>query len=570
MREARADVQAIKDRIDVLSVVSRYLSLTKSGTNYKGHCPFHKDDTPSFMINPEKGLWHCFGCGEGGDVFSFLMKVEKIDFLEAAKRLAEEVGLPFQQRANGERERLQAINVEVANYFANNLADSAAGRKAREYLVGRGYGKEVWGKYGLGYAFPGWDHLKDHFAKRYGEETLVHLGLLVAGQGGTYDRFRDRVVFAIHDLSGRPNAFGGRAFEGEPKYLNSPNSVLFDKGKQLYGLFWAREALAEKRVAILVEGYTDVLTLHLAGITNVVGSMGTALTQEQAALLSRFVEEVIIAYDRDTAGGAASLRGMNILYGCNLAVRVARLPEGDDPDSVVRREGKQALLSTLEAAMPFHLFYIESLKERHDLSTLAGREGVLMEARSFYQGILSLPLKREVAHHVAGLLDLPLEAVMRDLARRPHQRMLEELIPVKPSWGEEEVILWLLLNGQASWADIAELTSSDDFSEKYRPIVEVLAAGCDPSSLSLYLDEETKRQASSVALRPVVFSDVQKALRDALTKLVKLPQIEKKLAVLREEMKKTADGRRLDELQKSYSALVAEKLSRRGKTDGED
>jgi DNA primase len=563
MRE-QTDVQAIKDRVDILSVISRYLSLTKSGANYKGRCPFHKDDTPSFMVNPEKGLWHCFGCGEGGDIFSFLMKMEKIEFLEAAKRLAAEVGLTFDRKIDEEREKLLSLSAEVAAFFAKNLLKNEAAKRARAYLVDRGYTEGIWQHYALGYALPGWDHLKKQFAGRYREDDLLRLGLLVAGEHGTYDRFRNRVIFTIHDLSGQPIAFGGRALDGEPKYLNSPKTTLFDKGRQLYGISWAREALAAQKMAILVEGYTDVLSLHIAGITNVVGSMGTSLTQGQASLLARFVDEVIIAYDRDAAGGTASFRGMNILYRNNLSVRVACLPEGEDPDSLVHREnGVQEMMTTLDKAIPFHLFFIESLKERYDLSSFAGKEDALLEARAFYQNISSLPLKRNVAHQVAELLDLSPEAVLEDLTRASRRRTPEDVRSVKPRFGEEEIILWLLLTGKVKWAQVGQSVSPEDFSESNRPIVEALSIGHDPSEATLYLDDEAKRRASSIALTTVVFTDPEKALRDALRKLVRLPKIREKLAALREEMKKSeeaGDRVRLDKLQQAYRALVAERL----------
>ena len=568
MREERADVQAIKDRVDIVSVVSRYLSLTKTGANHKGRCPFHKDDTPSFMVNAEKGLWHCFGCGEGGDVFSFLMKMEKIDFLEAAKRLATEVGLRFGKQSNGKKRTCLALSAEVASFFSNNLLENDAAEQARTYLVNRGYDEPVWRRYGLGYALPGWEHLKREFSGQYSEDELLRLGLLVAGRRGTYDRFRDRVIFTIYDLSGQPIAFGGRAFEGEPKYLNSPKTGLFDKGRQLYGLSWAREALAAEKTAILVEGYTDVLSLHIAGITNVVGSMGTSLTEGQAALLARFVDEVIVAYDPDVAGDTASFRGMNILHRNNLVVRVARLPKGEDPDRLIRHEnGVERWISTLEEALPFHLFFIETLKARHDLSSFAGKEDALLEARTFYQNISSLPLKREVAHQVATLLDLSSEAVIADLRGPARRRSSDAVRSMNSHFGEEEVILWLLLNGKVDWPQVGRTASPEDFSAPHRPIVEALAAGHAPSEVPVYLDEEAKRRASSIALMEVVFTDSQKALKDALRKLVGLPKIKEKLAALREEIKqseKAGDRARLDELQRAYRTLVTERLGGRG------
>ncbi|MCD5416620.1 DNA primase [Candidatus Bipolaricaulota bacterium] len=581
MRRERAAVQAVRERADIVSVISRYLSLAKAGTEYKGRCPFHKDDTPSLMVSPEKGLWHCFGCGEGGDIFAFLMKIERIAFPEALERLASEVGISLERRDDGKQDKLRVLNATVADYFAVNLTDRAAGRKAREYLIGRGYEEETWEQFGLGYALPGWEHLKKRFSKTYSEQTLLDLGLLVRGEKGSYDRFRDRVIFPIYDLTSRPIAFGGRTFSGEPKYLNSPKSTLFDKGRHLYGLSWAREALQAQRTAILVEGYTDVLSLHRAGVTRAVGSMGTALTQEQAALLGRFVEEVVIVYDRDTAGGAASLRGMQVLRNSGLSVRVAALPQGDDPDGFVRRNGAEQFLDVVHKAIPFHLFFIESLKGRYDLTTLAGKEGALTETRPFYQGIASLPLKQEIASKLSELLDLPTEGVLADLAgKRSMRRPVKEPQEKGSEGGAQEVILSLLLSGQVAWEQVATVAAPADFSSAYRPLVESLAMESGPLDLSLLmqrLDEESARQVSRLALLPHRFSSVDKALQDALSKLVQLPAIEKRLAVLREEMKRSeekGDRTEFDRLQRAYSVLVGERLSRRrdgeGQRRGED
>jgi DNA primase len=571
MKGNRTDIREIKERANIIAVISRYVSLTKSGASHKGRCPFHKDDTPSFVVSAEKGLWHCFGCGEGGDIIAFLMKIERLSFVEAAKRLAVEVGLSFAGGEGGEGEKLRGVVADVARHYVDNLRSAAEGKRAREYLQERGYVEASWARFGLGYALPGWDNVKRMFAPRYGVTQLVELGLLVRGEKGVYDRFRDRTIFPILDLSGRAVAFGGRAFEGEPKYLNSPKTQLFDKGRLLYGLCWAREALAETRTAILVEGYTDVLTLHQAGLTNAVGSMGTSLTQGQADLLGRFAEEVVIAYDRDAAGGAAALRGMQILRNSGLQVRVARLAQGEDPDGVVREEGVDQMRETVEKAIPFHRFHIDSLLESHDLSTIRGKEKILSEARAFYRGIRSLPLRQEIAREFAELLDLPVEGVARELStRRPARPIGQELKRDEEAWGEEETLLVLLLRGDVSWDGVAEDASPEDFSPPNRPIAEALASGAKSSNIAELvgtLDEESARRASYYALAPVVFSDPERAARDALSKLVRIPAIERKLADLDTELsacKEAEDWDRWNELTREKVALVAEKLARKG------
>jgi len=575
MNADRSEIEAIKERIDIVSLISRYLTLTKSGSRYKGHCPFHKDDTPSFYVDPEKGLWHCFGCGAGGDLFGFLMKIERISFKEALERLAAEAGVRIARRGDGTREKLYAISAEVGEYFAGNLHHPKIGKRAREYLEARGYDPKTWDRFGLGYAPDEWEALKRRFSKRYGMKPLLALGLLVKGKNERlYDRFRDRVIFPIYDLNGRLIAFGGRAFSGEPKYLNSPKTPLFDKSRTLYGLSWAREEIATRKLAVLVEGYTDVLSLHAVGIANAIGSMGTSLTQGQADLLARFADEVIIAYDRDSAGGAASVRGMQILRNAGLSVRVARLPEGEDPDSFVRRGGKGAFLEVIEEAIPFHLFFLDTLKERYELATLRGKEEALSAAQPFYQGLSSLPLRQEVAQRLGELLGLPAEEVARELSRRLRRPSPAPEEAEAMAWGKEEVIIALLLRGEARWEEVSRLAGPGDFSPRYQPLVEAIAEAGDPvepAALIPRLDDDSVSMVSEFALAPVVFSDAKKALNDALVRLVRLPEIEKRLAELREGIRKAEEAKdkeKIDALERTYKALVAEKIARRRDAEG--
>jgi len=569
MKGNRADVQAIKERVDVIGLISRYVSLNKSGANFKGRCPFHKDDTPSMVVNAEKGLWHCFGCGEGGDVIAFLMKIERLSFIEAVKRLAAEVGMSFEGSEDGERQKFRGITGEAAEYFAANLTGHAAGRKAREYLLDRGYYEASWPRYGLGYALPGWDNLKRRFGPRHGEGTLVELGLLVRGDENTYDRFRDRTIFPIHDLSGRPIAFGGRAFDGEPKYLNSPKTPLFDKGRLLYGLSWARDGLAATRTAILVEGYTDVLTLQQAGLTNCVGSMGTSLTQGQADLLKRFVDDVVISYDQDAAGGAAAIRGMQILRNSGLGVRVVQLPSGEDPDGLVRREGGEAMKAAVEAAVPFHRFFVDRVLAEHDRSTARGKERILDAVRDFYQAVRVQTLREELERYLADLLDLSVESVRRELPRRREVHWSDRDAPDEvETWGEEEVLLALLLRGDISWDRISGVASPESFSEENRPIVEAFSSGVEElSALTDHLDEESSRRASYFALAPVRFSDTDKAVNDALARLVPVPEVERELRDLTGQLEKAAEAGDWDcwnRLMEKKIALKAKELTAKG------
>jgi DNA primase len=566
MPRSRADIQEIKSRLDIVSIISRYVALSPSGSGMKGRCPFHKDDTPSMTVSPEKGLWHCFGCGEGGDAIAFYMKMERLSFVEAVRRLAEEVGISFHAEASEIPDTFRALLADAANAYVKNLR-SGAGRKAREYLLQRGYPESCWRTYGLGYALPGWDHVKRAFSA-HGEEVLLKLGLLVRGEKGTYDRFRDRVMFPILDIAGRPVGFGGRAFDGQPKYLNSPQTPLFDKGQLLYGISWAKERMAQIRTSVLVEGYTDVLSLHQAGILHTVGSMGTSLTQGQARLMRRFVDQVIIAFDQDAAGGAASLRGMQILRSSGLDVRVARLPDSEDPDGFVRRHGSEAMLELLEAAEPFHDFFIAHLASKHDVATVRGRELLLEDARPFYAGIQSAVLRDEIEQKVAMLVGLSVESVRRELPRRAAPKRDEDTDRTEePHWGVEEHLLALLLRGQLSWDRVSEDLSVEDFSPQNRAIAAGVAAGVAGSELLTDLDEEGARRASFYALAPLKI-DVERALADAKRWMGRLPKIEKQLAALDQQILSSSrmqDWRRWESLLKEKEELrVAWKKERKG------
>jgi len=578
MSDSRANIRAIKDRIDPVAVISRYVSLKKAGASHKGKCPFHKDDTPSFVVNAEKGLWHCFGCGEGGDIVSFLMKIEKIPFVEAASRLADEAGVPFEAAGGGEdRDKLRAAMADADAFFRQNLRDAPEGQRARDYLVERGFGPETWERFGLGCALPGWDSLKKALSKRFDMQMLIDLGLVVRGDRGTYDRFRDRTMFPVLDLSDRTIAFGGRALSGEPKYLNSPGTPLFDKGRTIYGLTWARDAMSSGKPALLVEGYTDVLSLHIAGVTNAVASMGTALTKEQAQLLARFTKDVVIAYDRDVAGAAAAIRGMQILGDGGLDVRVAVLPNGEDPDSLVRSGGPDALETVIEQSVPFYSFYVEDLGSRFDVQTISGKEAALTEAREFMAAVRSLPLQQALATELSALLDLPSDGILRSITRRRRFRGVEAAAP-RPAtrWSPEADLLVLLLRGEIEWARLAGVLVPEDFSEENRPIAQALADSPESPNMSELvgqLDDAAARRASEYALSSVEFAGgADKAAEDAITRIVKLPLIDRKIReidALIAECAESGDKGRWSELEREKVALISEKLARKG-THGRD
>jgi DNA primase len=383
-------VDEVKARLDIVDVVSGYVHLQKAGRNFKALCPFHHEKTPSFVVFPETQTWRCFGaCGEGGDVFGFVMKAEGWDFGEALRNLAKRAGVeltpltPAQQQQVTEHERLQGLIEEAARFFHQQLLEAPAAETVRAYVAGRGLRAETVTAFQLGYAPDDWHQAMQHLQMLgYTQDEIVEAGIAIRNeQGNVYDRFRHRLMIPIRDARGRTVGFGARALEKDavPKYLNSPQSPLFDKGRLLYGLDRARRAIRETETAVIVEGYMDVLQAHQAGFANVVAQMGTALTEDQLRQLSRYARRLILALDPDVAGTTATMRGLNVARETlqtdgavtfdprgvmrytgtlELDIRVITLPEGHDPDDLIR-ENPQAWKELLERAIPVAEYVIQ-------------------------------------------------------------------------------------------------------------------------------------------------------------------------------------------------------------------
>ncbi len=549
-------LEEIREKVDIVELISRYVALKPSGKGYKGRCPFHPDDTPSFYVSPEKKLWHCFGCGAGGDAIGFLMRIERLSFREALERLAAELGVEL--RASGERQRLLKVNAAAAAFFREMLR-APEGRAAQQYLLSRGMGPEVWDRYGLGYAPAAGDALLSALS-RFGLADLERLGLIVRGDRGYRDRFVDRLIFPIRDELGRPVAFAGRSLSGaEPKYLNSPNTPLFAKGTLLYGLDLAKEAIRSSGRAVLVEGYTDVISLQVAGIREAVCSMGTALTEAQARRLARYAREVVLAYDADAAGEASTLRGIGILLDAGLEVRVAPLPEGEDPDSLVRSRGVAALHAAIAEAAAFHDFLLELLPRRFDLSSLRGKEGALELVRALWEHVKSPLLRREWARRVALLLDLPEEETWKALGGKISWKGSTE---GEEGFGPEEVVLKFMFAGKLGADKLSQL-APEDFSPEYRRIVCLWLERCgegkaEPHVFSSELDLEDQARLSRILLWDINFSDEGRALEEAWQKFFVIPRLERRIRALKEEMERAEkEGERahLEELVREYVDL---------------
>jgi DNA primase len=402
-------IDDLRNRVDIVDIIKEYVPLKKQGQNYKGLCPFHSEKTPSFVVSPHKQIYHCFGCGKGGNVYTFLMDRGGLSFLDAVAHLAKRCGIPLPQgeltpekaRQNSLRERYYHINEMAVQFFQQGLEDRR-GQQAKQYLHNRGITKELIKKFSLGYAPDAWDELSCFLLEKgISEEEIILLGLAVKGQRGKLvDRFRNRVMFPIFDDRSRVIGFGGRVMDDtQPKYLNSPDTPLFSKGRHLYGLNLAKTAIRSNEQAILMEGYMDVLAAHQYGITQAVGTLGTALTADHGKLLMRYTYNVVLCFDADAAGQEASMRGLDILRQLGLRVSVMTVPDGKDPDDFLRKNGRDSFQEVIGQALSLVEYKLTKQMEKYNKETVAGKVQIIQALLpDLYQ--IQSPVERQ------GLIDL--------------------------------------------------------------------------------------------------------------------------------------------------------------------
>ncbi len=454
-------VDEVKDRLDIVEVVSSYLQLDKSGRNYKALCPFHGEKTPSFVVFPESQRWYCFGaCSEGGDIFNFVMKMEGWDFRTTLEELAAQAGVeleprtPQQAKAAEEADRLRDLLAAAARYYHHLLVNSPEAEVGRAYVERRGLASETVDAFQVGYSLPGWDRSRDYLlGQGHDLEDLIKAGLVVERDGGgTYDRFRERLMIPIRDGRSRVIGFGARTLnpEGVPKYLNSPKTRLFDKSETLFGLDMAGRAIRREDRVVIAEGYMDVMQAHQAGYENVVAQMGTALTEAQLKQLQRYSKRIVLALDPDTAGVQATLRGVEVArdtldkawepvfnpqglvgYEGRLGVemRVLQLPSGQDPDDVIR-DDPDRWAKLLDEAVPVVDFYLELLTEELDLEDTKAKAEVVDKLLPVLEAVTNPVEREDYVQKIARSLRLDERAVLtrmgkleqRTMERRPRRR----------------------------------------------------------------------------------------------------------------------------------------------------
>jgi DNA primase len=496
----------IRAGVDIVELVGRFVNLRKAGVNWKGLCPFHAEKTPSFMVNPRKGIFHCFGCGVGGDAFGFLMRQDRLSFPEAVRALARATGvrLPEEDRhqhpGDSGREELFRVMDLAARFYAEALW-KPGGERARAYLEGRGIDTATARRFGLGYAPEAWETLSAYMkGQGVREETLVTAGLAVAreGRSGVYDRFRGRLLFAIHDLQGRVVAFGGRAFGDEqPKYLNSPETPLYTKGGLLYGLDLARDTIRERNRALLVEGYVDCLMAHQHGFTETVAALGTAFTPAQLGLLRRHCDEVVTFFDADAAGQKAAERAEELLeptgslaWGVNrsgtfespgtLRVKVALLPAGHDPDTFLRDEGDGAFADRIASARSLLSYALERTIQDEGASGPRGRTNAFARAALMLAKVTDAQEATSLSREAA--LKLGVDATQLWIESQRLQASLRR--PTGPPVGtatvaaprpEDRRLVSLLLHHESARATLLPRLDDEDMSHQaLRAIISAL------------------------------------------------------------------------------------------------
>ncbi len=426
-------LERVKQSADIVEVISAHTDLRRQGSRWVGLCPFHEERTPSFSVDAQEKLYHCFGCGVGGDTIKFVEEKEGLGFAEAVELLADRYGVeltreredPQAEERRRQRRRLGELLDRTAAFYAHVLWDAPEAAKARDYLAGRGLGEETLRAFGVGYAPSAWDTVLMRGQRAgFSVEELRAVGLAQRGRGGgEYDRFRERIMFPIRDRRGRTLGFGGRAMRSDQgaKYVNTAETDFFHKSRMLYGIDLAKEAIAKAGRAVVVEGYTDVLALRQAGVGEAVGVMGTAITEEQVAALSGMVDEVVLALDADAAGQEAMLRAQRVAAGRNVRLRVAAMPAGEDPAEMVTEEGgAERFRELVEGAVDLPAFQVGMVLERTEVDSPAERDRALGEVAPILAGMGETASRDELLRRVAGRLDLEPALVMgRVTAARP-------------------------------------------------------------------------------------------------------------------------------------------------------
>lgn len=463
-------IEEIKSRCNIVDVVGRVVPLKRTGTNYKGLCPFHNEKTPSFVVSEAKQIFTCFGCGASGDTIEFMQKYYNLEFSEAVEKLAAECGIVIETdfKKSEKKDVQYQINREAATYYYKAFREKA--NPAATYMQKRGLTPEVLNLFGIGYADGDWDSLYQHLkSKGYDEEKLLELGLISESKGKYYDKFRNRVIFPIISTGGKVIGFGGRSLGDDmPKYLNSSESPVFLKKNNLYALNLTKQEIGKSGYGIIVEGYMDVISLYQYGVRNVAASLGTALTENQARLLKRYTGQVVLSYDADEAGKNAALRGMEILHKENFRIKVLSIPDGKDPDDYIKRHGKSGFLQIVKTALPYADYKLELARAGMNMSSTEDRLHFLREAVAVLRSLS--PMEADLyIRKLATESGISEGAIRAELGRDSHEK-----VPIQGN-RETEIVMDTAISKLEQNAIMLVLTDSG-YLEKLQPYKDLFGS----------------------------------------------------------------------------------------------
>lgn len=562
-------IERIRQDNDIVDIISENVRLKKSGRNYVGLCPFHNDKSPSLSVSLDKQIYKCFSCGEAGNVITFVMKYKKLTFYEASKYLADKAGIPLElgnakeSQITKKKELLYKVNTEAARYYFYNLQRTSF---AKEYFLKRGIREEVIKRFGLGYAQDRWHDLIMYLKKKgFNENLLLEAGLILKSEkkGNTYDRFRNRVMFPVFDVRGKVIGFGGRVLDdSKPKYLNSPETVVFHKGTNLYGLNFATKNKLEQDYIIIVEGYMDLISLHQHGITNTVASLGTALTINQARLLKRYVNKVIISYDADVAGQTATLRGLEILRHAGLDVKVLKVPQGKDPDEFVRNNGKDAFLRLVDNALPLIEYRIKkaaegiNLRDNNELVKYGEKFAeILADLNPIEKDVYIKKISEETSIKEQAIYDLLSQVMAKDQKENNFMNKKADYgtkLYVEPGYLKAERTLIKLMFKEEYFQELNELIKVGDFVlDSHNKIYSLILQGKneDTSNIISYLesrcdDVESSKELINIKEQEILeFTDKDRVIKDYMQEVQsyklkkKIEDLKKKQSILEKEGK---------------------------------
>ena len=552
-------IDEVRDRTDIVEVVSQFVTLKKVGKNFKGLCPFHSEKTPSFTVSPEKRIYHCFGCGAGGNVFKFVIETQNISFIDAVRQFADSAGISIPQpnadNLNNplykEREALKKANELAANYYHSLFHDSETGLAARNYLKGRYFTGEILDKYGIGWASPGWRGLINHFHKigTLSRKIVLQSGLVIEKEDGSnvYDRFRGRVIFPIKDLHGSVIGFGGRAIaDGDnPKYLNSPETTLYQKSQTLFGLDMAKQAIRKEDQAILVEGYFDQMRATQFGIFNTVATCGTALTPKQAGILRNYASSVVLVFDSDNAGRSAAEKGFEVLHEKGLQVKIVLLPEGKDPDSYIHENGVDNFMEKIKTAKPYLESYIDTVVAGKDGSSPSKRVEMANKVLPIVGKVHNLVERNGLLEYFSFKAKIDDASFLTELKKsflRNQPRIDIPETETNSTLNLERHLVYLILSGKETAQRVFKAVNLEDFSN---PALKSIATTClqmidknEDVEIDKLIDQtddpEIRSRLTQFGLEPLEFDSPEKTVSDCVTKFNNV-HIKSKIKIVKQQ-----------------------------------